>query len=148
MNSAVGPIFNEKLVEKWSLWVPWTVHGTHLGYCSLYSTWTVVVSAKNAWKKKTKKKQKNKTKQKEQNAKQTPSIQTTPKKRKTWRVVGPRRHGKTGQTRLTRPVWPVTQLTSLKMTCFDPWPATWLTRPEPDMTRPFFHVYQCWVDWN
>ena len=64
MNSAVGPIFNEKLVEKWSLWVPWTVHGTHLGYCSLYSTWTVVVSAKNALKKKNKKKTKkqNKTK--------------------------------------------------------------------------------------
>ena len=23
MNSAVWPIFNEKIVEKWSLWVPW-----------------------------------------------------------------------------------------------------------------------------
>ena len=23
------PIFNEKVVEKWSLWVLWTVHGTH-----------------------------------------------------------------------------------------------------------------------
>ena len=21
------PIFNEKVAEKWSLWVPWTVHG-------------------------------------------------------------------------------------------------------------------------
>ena len=26
VNSAVGPIFNEKVVEKWSLWDPWTVH--------------------------------------------------------------------------------------------------------------------------
>ena len=29
MNSAVEPIFNEKVAEKWNLWVPWTVHGTH-----------------------------------------------------------------------------------------------------------------------
>ena len=29
MNSAVEPIFNEKIAEKWSFWVPWTVHGTH-----------------------------------------------------------------------------------------------------------------------
>ena len=26
MNSAVGPIFNEKVNKKWSLWDPWTVH--------------------------------------------------------------------------------------------------------------------------
>ena len=25
----MGPIFNEKVAEKWSLWVPCTVHGTH-----------------------------------------------------------------------------------------------------------------------
>ena len=29
VNSAVEPIFNESFVEKRSLWVPWTVHGTH-----------------------------------------------------------------------------------------------------------------------
>ena len=27
VNSAVRPIFNEKVVEKWSLWDPWIVHG-------------------------------------------------------------------------------------------------------------------------
>ena len=26
MNSTVGPIFNEKIDKKWSLWGPWTVH--------------------------------------------------------------------------------------------------------------------------
>ena len=26
VNSTVGPIFNEKVVEKWDLWDPWTVH--------------------------------------------------------------------------------------------------------------------------
>ena len=26
VNSAVGPIFNEKVDKKWSLWDPWTVH--------------------------------------------------------------------------------------------------------------------------
>ena len=26
MNSAVRPIFNEKVTEKWNLWDPWTVH--------------------------------------------------------------------------------------------------------------------------
>ena len=29
MNSAVRPIFNEKITEKWSLWIPCTVHRTH-----------------------------------------------------------------------------------------------------------------------
>ena len=29
VNSAVRHIFNEKVDEKWSLWVPWIVHGTH-----------------------------------------------------------------------------------------------------------------------
>ena len=29
MNSTVRPIFNEKVVEKWDLWIPWTVHETH-----------------------------------------------------------------------------------------------------------------------
>ena len=28
------------------------------------------------------------------------------------------------------------------------WPATRLTRPKPDLTRPFCHVYQHWVDWD
>ena len=45
VNSAVGPIFNEKVVENWSLWNSWTVHGCTIhwrivkscGYCS----WTV-----------------------------------------------------------------------------------------------------------
>ena len=26
VNSIVGPIFSEKVVEKWNLWDPWTVH--------------------------------------------------------------------------------------------------------------------------
>ena len=29
MNSTVWPIFNESLVEKKDLWIPWTVHRTH-----------------------------------------------------------------------------------------------------------------------
>ena len=29
VNSVIGLIFNEKITEKWSLWVLWTVHGTH-----------------------------------------------------------------------------------------------------------------------
>ena len=29
MNSTVRPIFNEKIAEKWDLWVLWTVHGNH-----------------------------------------------------------------------------------------------------------------------
>ena len=29
MNNVMEPIFNEKVTEKWSLWVPWTVHRTH-----------------------------------------------------------------------------------------------------------------------
>ena len=29
VNSVVGPIFNEKVAEKWYLWVLWTMHGTH-----------------------------------------------------------------------------------------------------------------------
>ena len=28
MNNIVGPIFNEKVDEKWSVWVSWTVHGS------------------------------------------------------------------------------------------------------------------------
>ena len=27
VNSAMRSIFNEKVAEKWNLWVPWTVHG-------------------------------------------------------------------------------------------------------------------------
>ena len=29
MNSIVRSIFNEKVAEKWDLWVLWTVHETH-----------------------------------------------------------------------------------------------------------------------
>ena len=29
MNSIVRHIFNEKVAEKWDLWVLWIVHGTH-----------------------------------------------------------------------------------------------------------------------
>ena len=32
MNSAVGPIFNEKYTEKWNLWDPWTVYP-----CTVYN---------------------------------------------------------------------------------------------------------------
>ena len=56
------------------------------------------------------------------------------------------RHGKTGQTRLTQPVWPATQLTRLKMTRFDQWPI--LTCNLIDPTRLFCHVYQRWIDWD
>ena len=45
------PIFNEKVPEKWGLWVPWTVHGTHL--CD----WKVVEKSNCAAKKKKKKKE-------------------------------------------------------------------------------------------
>ena len=33
MNSAMRPIFNEKVTGKRGLWVPWKVHGTH--WCAL-----------------------------------------------------------------------------------------------------------------
>ena len=29
MNSTVRSSFNEKITQKWDLWVPYTVHGTH-----------------------------------------------------------------------------------------------------------------------
>ena len=29
VNSIVKSIFNEKIAEKWYLWIPYTVHGTH-----------------------------------------------------------------------------------------------------------------------
>ena len=35
MNSNVWPIFNEKIAEKWSLWVSWIMHETH--WCALYT---------------------------------------------------------------------------------------------------------------
>ena len=28
MNSNVRPNFNEKVIQKWDLWIPYTVHGT------------------------------------------------------------------------------------------------------------------------
>ena len=46
MNSDVGPIFNEKIVEKWNLWGPWTVHG---------ALFTVELSTIVGWTKKKKK---------------------------------------------------------------------------------------------
>ena len=62
MNSTVGPIFNEKVAEKWNLWIReqymmctdwlkkvWKVQ--LCGYCSLNSAWTVATSLKTAWKK-------------------------------------------------------------------------------------------------
>ena len=67
VNSTVGPIFNEKVAEKWNLWIceqymmcfdwlkkVWKVK--ICGYCLLNSTWTVTASLKNVWKKKKKKK--------------------------------------------------------------------------------------------
>ena len=45
MNSAVGSIFNEKIVEKKGLWVPLTVHRTH---------WYDLKFEKQAYKKKKK----------------------------------------------------------------------------------------------
>ena len=61
----MGLIFNEKVAEKWSLWVPCTIHGTHridkgaekstnYGYYS----WTVAVVPQNACATKKKKKRK------------------------------------------------------------------------------------------
>ena len=74
VNSVMGSIFNEKVVEKWSLWVLWTVHGTHgcemwwkvaeksniSGYCSWTVAWIVkFVLLKCETKKKIKKKNAN-----------------------------------------------------------------------------------------
>ena len=53
------------------------------------------------------------------------------------------KHGKTGQTCLTQPVWPATQLTRLKMTC-DPIDLI-RTRPDP-LILP--RLWQRWVDWD
>ena len=74
MNSTVGPISNEKVAEKWNLWVLCTVHGMHrtdklaekstnYDYCS----WTVAVVPLNACaieKKKRKKKRKKERREK------------------------------------------------------------------------------------
>ena len=40
MNSTMEPIFNEKVVGKRDLWVPWTVHGTH--WCALSTAYSLV----------------------------------------------------------------------------------------------------------
>ena len=40
VNSVVGPIFNEKVVEKWDLWVLWTVYETH--WCALFTAYSLV----------------------------------------------------------------------------------------------------------
>ena len=69
VNSIMRPIFNEKVAEKWNLWVreQYTMCCDWLkqigkvkicDYCSLNSTWTVTTTLKklkNAWKKKKKK---------------------------------------------------------------------------------------------
>ena len=68
VNSIAGPIFNEKIAEKWSLWVPWTVYETH--WCAEKSKILATIHAQcmravavlakfclwNAWRKKKKKK--------------------------------------------------------------------------------------------
>ena len=66
MNSTVGPIFNEKVVEKWNLWVyeqctmctDWLkkIRKVKLcGCCSLNNAWTVAASLTNVCQKKKKK---------------------------------------------------------------------------------------------
>ena len=69
MNSTVGPIFNEKVVEKWNLWVyeqctmctDWLkkIRKVKLcGCCSLNNAWTVAASLTNVCQKKKKRKKK------------------------------------------------------------------------------------------
>ena len=41
VNSTMGLIFNEKVAEKWDLWVSWIVHGTH--WCVEKSNITAIV---------------------------------------------------------------------------------------------------------
>ena len=62
----MGLIFNEKIVEKWGLLVPWIVHKTHL-----YG-WKVVEKSNCAAKKIEKKKKRLKT--------QTPNVDTQTKR--------------------------------------------------------------------
>ena len=47
------PIFNEKVTEKWDLWIPWTVHGTY---------WYALFTRKSQQSQPKKKKKKKKTK--------------------------------------------------------------------------------------
>ena len=65
VNSTVRPIFNEKVVEKWSLWVSWIVYGSTVVLKSqkfwllfMHYAWTVIISTKfclwNAWENKKK----------------------------------------------------------------------------------------------
>ena len=54
INNTVEPIFNEKVVEKWNLWVSWIVHSTHL-YC-----WNVHYILKKSQQLRLKKKRKKK----------------------------------------------------------------------------------------
>ena len=44
VNNAVRPIFNEKVAEKWSLWLPWIMHGTH--WCALFTKEKSTTAAK------------------------------------------------------------------------------------------------------
>ena len=64
VNSTVGPIFNEKVVEKWNLWVHkqcivhWLAEKNRkvklCGYCSLNSAWTIAAVSQTRAKKKKK----------------------------------------------------------------------------------------------
>ena len=66
MNSAVGPIFNEKSCWKMKFVGLWTVHGCTVhrekvnicGYCSMNSAWTVAASLPETRENKIKKKRK------------------------------------------------------------------------------------------
>ena len=49
MNSAMRPIFNKKVTEKWNLWDPWTVH-----QCTVHDWLGQIVRLEQQQKKKTK----------------------------------------------------------------------------------------------
>ena len=82
VNSIVEPIFNEKVAEKWNLWVreQYTMCCDWLkqigkvkicGYCSLNSTWTVTAALKKL-------KTREKKKKKKTNKTQTQTYQPNP----------------------------------------------------------------------
>ena len=45
VNITVGPIFNEKIAEKWCLWILWTVHG-----CTIHAEKSTKSAKKKNWK--------------------------------------------------------------------------------------------------
>ena len=53
VNSAVWPIFNEKVAENWIVWVPWTMHRTH--WYTLFTEEMSTIAAKKKEKKNAKK---------------------------------------------------------------------------------------------